>query len=283
MPRPNPRAIYTIARKEFADNVRNRWILALIAIFIILTLVSSYLASGKTGGSSLGNMEQTVVTLISLSSLLIPLIAIMLGYSTISGESESGALLVVLAYPVRRSEILLGKLLGLGSVLLFSIVAGFGLAGIVIAGMAGTGNAPAYLAFMGLTVLLGMIYLSMSVFFSALCARRVSSLGAGIMLFFWSMILGSVALGIYLSTGGDMQSLMAGGASLPGWFYGYILISPMDMNQLAIMKAFGVDKVFGFSVESPDYMSLGLLVAVQLAWILVPMALSYYFIRKKDF
>jgi len=283
MSAPNWNAIYAIARKEFADNVRNRWILALIAIFICLTLVSSYLASGKSGGSSLGNMEETVVTLISMSSLLVPLIAIMLGYATISGESESGALLVVLAYPVRRSEILLGKLLGQGSVLVFSIFSGFGLAGVAIAATAGTGNVLAYIAFMGLTVLLGMLYLSLSVLFSTLCAKRVTSLGAGVMLFFWSLIIGSVVLGVYLAQGGSLNALMSGGADLPDWFWAYLLFSPMDMNQLLVMKAFGMDQVFGFSVESPAWMSLGLMVGVMLLWTLVPMVLSYYFIKKRDF
>jgi Cu-processing system permease protein len=283
MPTLNPNAIITIARKEFADNVRNRWIGALIVIFATLTLVSSYLAGGKSGSSSLGDMEATVLTLISLSSILVPLIAIMLGYSSISGEAESGALLVVLAYPVRRSEILIGKLLGLGSVLVFSTIAGFGLAGIVIAATAGPGNAPAYLAFMGLTILLGMIYLSLSVFFSTLCARRVSSLGAGVILFFWSMIIGSVVFGIYLANGGSMQSLMGGSAGLPGWFWAYLPFSPMDMNQMAVMEAFGISQMFGFSVEAPAYLNLGILVAVQFVWILVPAALSYYFIKKRDF
>ena len=272
----------TIAKKEFADNVRNRWILALIGVFIVLTLVSSFLASGKSGGNALGNMEDTVVTLVGLSSLLLPLISIMLGYTTISGEAESGALHVVLAYPVSRAEVLLGKILGLGSVLVVSIVAGFGIAGLVIAATAGTQNALPYLAFMGLTVLLGMLYLSLSVCFSSLCTKRVTSLGAGVITFFWSLIIGSIAMGIYLTQGGSIQALMSGGADL-GWFWSYLLLSPMDMNQVSIMKAFGMTTVFGFSVESPAWMSLGLLVGVQLLWTLVPMVLSYYFIKKRDF
>jgi len=276
-------AIFAVARKEFADNLRNRWILALISIFIVLTLVSSFLASGKSGGSSLGNMEETVVTLISLSSLLVPLIAIMLGYSTISGEAENGALLVVLAYPVRRSEVLIGKFLGLGLVLVVSIFAGFGLAGIAIAVTSGASNAPAYLAFMGLTVLLGMIYLSLSICFSTVGKRRVTSLGAGIMVFFWSMIIGSVFLGVYFAQGGSLQSLLAGGGTLPDWFWGEILVSPMDMNQFSVMKAFGTDKGFGFSVETPGWLGIGLTIGVQLLWMVIPMVLSYYFIKKRDF
>ena len=127
----NFKAIYTIAKKEFLDNIRNKWIIAMLIIFLLLTILSSFLAGGQAGGDeTFGGMEDTVVTLLSISSLLIPIIAIMLGYSTISGEAENGSLSIVLSYPIKRIEVLIGKLLGLGSVLFFSIVIGFGLGGI---------------------------------------------------------------------------------------------------------------------------------------------------------
>lgn len=107
----NPLTVYAIAKKEFTDHIRNRWIIALTVIFVILTVSASYLAGGKAGSPEVfGGMEDTVVTLVGISTLLIPLIAIMLGYATISGEAESGALAIVLAYPVGRGEVLLGKL-----------------------------------------------------------------------------------------------------------------------------------------------------------------------------
>lgn len=122
----NFRAIYSIAKKEFAANIRNKWILALTIIFIVLTVATSYFAGAKAQENSLGGMKETVDVLLSISTTLIPIIAIMLGYSTISGECESGSLGIVLAYPVKRIEVLLGKFIGLGFVLIVSIVMGFG-------------------------------------------------------------------------------------------------------------------------------------------------------------
>src|SRR5512136_1924483 len=117
---PNPRTMYTIAKKEFSDNARNKWILLSVAIFLVLSIAASIMA----GHGRVGEMEATVGTLLSLSSMLVPIISIMLGYATISGEAESGALSVVLACPVRRIEVFFGKYLGLGAVICFSILVG---------------------------------------------------------------------------------------------------------------------------------------------------------------
>lgn len=279
----NFKAVYSVAKKEFMDNIRNRWIIALSMIFVILTVAASYLAGGRAGGlSAFGGMEETVVTLIGISTVLIPLIAIMLGYATISGEAERGALAIVMAYPIRRGEILLGKFIGLSCVLVTSTVAGFGAGGIIIAGTVGTESGVAYLAFIGLSVLVGLLYLSVSIFFSALCSKRVNSLGAGVLLFFWSMIYGTIVFGVYLATGGSITGLIAGNVNLPDWFWHSIVLSPMDMNQMSVMLAFDIKQFFGFSVTPPEYMNLGLLVTVQLLWIILPLLLAYYTFKRRD-
>jgi len=91
----NPKKIYTIAKKEFMDNIRSKWVILISIIFIILTILSAYVAGGASD-EVFGGMEATVVSLMSIYTLLIPLIAIMLGFSTIAGEAEAGALSVVL-------------------------------------------------------------------------------------------------------------------------------------------------------------------------------------------
>ena len=89
----NIKPIYAVAKKEFMDNLRNKWIIAMLIIFLLLTILASYLAGGQSGGeSALGGMEETVVSLLSISSLLIPIIAIMLGYLDMSMFPASGLL-----------------------------------------------------------------------------------------------------------------------------------------------------------------------------------------------
>ena len=276
-------SIYSVAKKEFEDNIRNKWITTLITIFVILTIATSYFAgSREADSSSLGEMEDTITVLLSISVILIPLIAIMLGYATISGECESGSLYVVLAYPIRRREVLLGKFIGLGAVIVFSTIIGFGTGGIIIAVLAGTSEWTSYVVFIGLTILLGLLYLSVSIFFSTLTSKRSTSLGLGVLIFFWSMIFCIILMAVYLGGGGSYDELLTGETTFPNWMWWAILLSPMDMNQVAVLRAFGIEEVFGFLMEFPTFMTLSLLVTVQLIWIIVPLILAYYVFERRD-
>ncbi len=273
------RSIYTIAKKEFADNARNKWIISLISIFLVLTIAASFMA----GQGRVGEMDVTVGVLISISSMLVPIISIMLGYATISGEAESGALSVVLACPVRRIEVLLGKFIGLGSVICLSILAGFGISGILISASTGKAEWSGYIGFILLTMLLGMLYLSVSVCISSVLKRRVTSLGAGVIVFFWGMICGMIWIGAYMATGGDAMAFLSGDTSgVPDWFWFEVFLSPQDGSGTAAMLAFGETELMGYSVDLPSWVNLGTLLLAHLIWTLVPIALAGWWFQKRD-
>jgi|GEM_PF-5192343 len=42
----NARKVMVIAKKEFMDNVRNKWLIVITAIFLIMTIASSIAAGG---------------------------------------------------------------------------------------------------------------------------------------------------------------------------------------------------------------------------------------------
>lgn len=274
--------IFTVAKKEFLDNIWNKWIIILTILFVILIVAFSYVAGGQTGGDTFGNMQNTVFGLLGISSLLIPLIAIILGFSTISGEAESGSLYVVLSYPVKRIEVLIGKLLGLGLVISLSILIGFGLGGIVIAATVGTEHFGGYIAFIFLSIFVGFIYLSLAICISSYCKRRITSIGGGIIIFFWGMIYGTVMIAIFLGAGYEFSDFMKG--NIPDWFFNSVVFSPGDMYQTAVQRAFDVSTIdaAGFSVPIPEILSLPLLLVAQFIWFIVPMILAYFFFMRRD-
>jgi Cu-processing system permease protein len=211
----------------------------------------------------------------------VPIIGIVLGYNTITGEAESGSLLVVLSNPIRRIEVLVGKFIGLGAVLSTSTLLGFGIAGAVILAQ-DSSNAAGYLIFIMLSLLLGLIYMSLSICFSAIMKRTTTALGAGIGIFFWGMIMGTIIFGIYLASGGSTDSLISG---YPDWMWAAtVLFSPADMFQTSVMMGFGMTdlNLAGFSVSLPNFITPALLAAIYAAWIMIPMAAGYHFFRKRD-
>ena len=271
--------VITVAKKEFMDNLRNNWIMILTVLFIILTLVMSFVS----GGGSLGDIEITVIGLLAIASLLVPIIAIMLGYNTISGEAETGSLLVVQSYPVSREDVYFGKFLGLGSVLAVSVLLGFGISGIVIGAAVGGINLGGFLVFIFLTILLGLIYLSMSICFSSILKRRSTSLYAGVGLFFWSMIISSVIMGVFLGTDGSFDDILSGG--MPSWMWSSMMVlSPQDMYQTATMLGFDLRMadISGFTIMIPDFITMTNLLVISFLWIVVPLSVGYYFYRKRD-
>ena len=127
----------TVAGLTLHEAFRRRVVWALLALTVVLLALSGWGFSKLVGlDSDMGTMTSGEARLVA--SLLLNLI--MFGFSliaaigtaflagpTLSGEVESGQALAILARPVRRSQVLLGKWLGL---------AAFGCGYVVLAGLA---------------------------------------------------------------------------------------------------------------------------------------------------
>ena len=111
------RQILTLAAKELRDRLRNRWVLAVALVFAVFSLVIAYAGGAQQGAVGLRSLEFTIASLVSLVIYLVPLIALLLGFDAIVGERERGSLDLLLALPITRAELLLGKYLGLAAAL----------------------------------------------------------------------------------------------------------------------------------------------------------------------
>ena len=273
----NLKSIYTVAKKEFLDNFRNKWIIIITILFVLLLLLFSYAAA--LGEEQLfGDMESTVVGLLVISSFLIPIIAIILGFNTISGEAESGSLYVLLSYPVKRIEVLIGKILGLGSVIAFSTFIGFSIGGLIIAVSSSSGSWLSYFAFIGLTISIGLIYLNLSIFVSSICKSRTKSIGGGILIFLWSLIYRTiVGIVYYLTNNNATEELDAINQAdiIPDFFYNSAVFNPGDLYSYAVSKAFNPDISLGF-------LNMVNILLLMLIWCIVPVVLAYIFFKRRD-
>ena len=130
------RTVLTIAALTLREATRRRVLMALTVLTVALIALSGWGFSrlaAESGGSALTSGEARLTASIVLNlvmfgfSLIAALGTAFLAGPTVSGETESGIVLAVLARPIRRSAYLLGKWLGL---------AVFGSAFVVLAGLA---------------------------------------------------------------------------------------------------------------------------------------------------
>jgi Cu-processing system permease protein len=263
----NPNKVKAIAKKEFMDNVRNKWVLALSMIFLLLVIVISYFGGASSGGGvEFQGFRATVNSMSTIASMLLPIIAIMLGYSSVIGERENGSMGVVLGCPVSRADVIIGKFLGLGIVMLTTIFIGFGISGLIVGAIAGFAGSLEYVLFIVLTFLFAMFFLGFSIFMSTIASKRSTAIAGGLAIFFSGMLAGTVLIGIWVATGGDMQGLMDAALLgtmpvMPDWYWAGTFFSFMDIYPMGASDLFGVTEFFGFSMEYPWFVNAPMIFA----------------------
>ncbi|MCD6237030.1 MAG: ABC transporter permease, partial [Thermoplasmata archaeon] len=257
--------------------IRNFWIITITAIFVLLTLIESYFGSVfSTGWHDFG---ATISFMMLSVEWIVPILAFMLGYAAIIGEIERGSMSALLSMPINRAEIVFGKFLGLGGVLSLSILLGFGSAGAIIGIMIPNANYGEYLSFILSTVLYGIVYLSVAMFFSTLFKKRSTALGGAIFLwFFFNMILPLVLFGIAVA-GKALPDIING--NVPDWYYVLQLINPTSVYSALVSLNVGLD-LMGTVEKYPVFYTTELLVTVLIIWIIVFLILTFWRFRRKD-
>jgi Cu-processing system permease protein len=277
----NHSMIISIAKKEIMDNIRNKWIIILTIIFASLTIVASFFGSIFSKGWQ--DFGGTITSMMSLVQLLVPIIALVLGYAAIIGEIERGSMSALLSLQTTRLEIILGKFVGLACVLSFTILVGFGIAGLVIAANVASANFLDYTVFIGATILFGLVFLSLALFFSTVFKKRSTAIGGAILIwFFFNMILPLILSGILAANIG-LEKLVAG--EIPSWYYTIDLINPISVYSSLIylnIKPVATFQQSFIPVNYPDFYSNGLMIGIFLLWIVVFIYLAYWKFNRRD-
>ena len=272
--------ITNIAKKEFMDNIRNKWIIIITVLFASLTLLASYAGSIYSNGWQ--DLGVTILIINSLVNLLITIIALILGYSAIIGEIEKGSMSSLLALPAKRIEIILGKFFGLGLVLTSTILIGFGIAGVIIGFNVPDVNYVEYLIFIGATILIGLVFLSLGILLSCLFRKRSTAMGGAIFVFFLFTILWQfIVYFLILIT----NSFNVGDTIFPKWYFALNFLNPL--GAYGAILSLNIPTVASQQIELSSlvypsfYNTTNMLIAL-LLWMIIPLSLTYWKFRNKD-
>ncbi len=275
------RNIWTIAAKEIRDGTRNRWIVMITLIMAGLALILALLGSAPTGTTSINPLTVTVVSLSSLSIFFIPLIALLLAYDAIVGEAERGTLLLLLAHPISRWQVIIGKFSGHLVLLTFAILVGYGLAGLVISQTGDVGVTKAaidsFIRLLASSVMLGAIFLALGYLISAAVNERgtAAALAIGVWLLF--VLLYDMGLLAMLAVDGDHT------------------ISERVVTWLLLANPTDAYRMFNLTGDEHTALLSGMaglsarlqvpavaLIALLLGWVLVPLTISCVIFRRRQ-
>ncbi len=263
-------SIWTIARKELSDSLRNRWLVAIALVFATLALGIAWFGAAASGQVGYASTPSTIASLASLGIFLIPLIALLLAYDAIVGEEEGGTLLLLLTYPLSRSQLLLGKFLGHGLTLALATLIGFGVAGVAIALLVDevviTSLMAAMLRFIASTVLLGWGFIALAYMISVRVSEKPVAAGLALAIwFFFVLIFDLLLLGTLVASEGQFS------AELLPWL---LMLNPTDIYRLLNIVAFGdsgqLTGVLSLGTDLPVG-AAGLWIGLVL-WFVVPLA-----------
>jgi len=221
---------------------------------------------------------RTTASLLNLVLYLVPLIALTAGCLSFSGEK--GAAEMLFAQPVLRSEVLIGKVLGLFSSLATAVVFGFGVSGIVIATRTGLDGISRYLGFILLTLLLLLTFLCLGALAAVVSEGRARALGIALgMWFVFVLFYDLIAVGLALLVNPHLSRTV-------------ILVSlfgnPVDLVRVSGLLILGGATIFGAggtslvrTFGSPG-LAIALLSSAALLWTVVVLTAAERFLAKRE-
>jgi Cu-processing system permease protein len=274
---PSPRRMVVVAREEYRRALESRWLFGFSALLALLILGLSFFGLAQSREVGYQGFARVTLSLMNLVLFMVPLSGLLLGVTSLTGGQ--GTLPLLLAQPVTRTEVFLGKFLGLLAAVTIAQAVGFGAGGLVVAMNAGVEQARGFVALTLLSFVLGGITVAASMFLAALWPDRLRATSAALGLWLVLVVAYDLAvLGVTaLLRGLPLQSVL-----LPT-----LLANPVDLVRVLTTVATGSGALFGpTSAVLVRFFGSGggtqLALATLLLQLLVPLAAGAWIFRRRD-
>ncbi len=243
---------------ELLERTRDRWVLVISIVFASLaSAVSLYARSAEASAAHL-----TGPSLVTLVSLVVPLVALVLGHDAIVGERERNTLGLLLSLPVGKLEVVVAKFIGRALALCFAVGLGLGLALLI----APAAERQILTALIAPTLLLGIAFLSVGVLVSALTRRQITAASMVVTIWFLFVFFFDLGLlGLLVVTDGAVSQ-----DTVAQLVFG----NPVGLYRVEMMGRFvGPEALqnLGLTVAAP---SAAAAAGIWAAWIALPPLLS---------
>lgn len=271
-------AIAAIAATEFQKALAGRFVQGFGGLFALLALVIALAGLGASGQLLLQGFTRTAVSLLTLALYLLPLVGIVMGANAFG--AEDGGLELLLAQPVRRVDVVLGRGLGLALAMCGISMLGFGLAGVVVGSVSGTSGLAGYLLVAGGSTAVGLAGLGLGILVGVATRRRAAAVGAALGVWFVLAVLYdfiAIVLLQFIGSGQPGPLLLA-----------LLALNPIDGMRALVLVSLGADVLLGPTGAAMQRLigpgAGGALVAGSVfACAALPLAIAAVVYRRRDF
>ena len=269
--------IAVVAREEFRRALETRWLFGFATLLAALILGLSFFGLAQSREVGFQGFARVTLSLMNLVLFTVPLTGLTLGVASIA--SSGGTLPLLLAQPVSRGEVLIGKFLGLAAALSAAQAIGFGGGGVVVALNARAAQALGFVVLTLLSLMLGWLTVATSLCIAVVWPDRLKAMSAALGL--WLLMVVAYDLAVLGATaffrGVPLQAVL-----LPA-----LILNPVDLCRVLTTQAIGSGALFGPTsavlmrmLGASGGVALGLTVLV--IETAVPLVVGTYLFRKRD-
>lgn len=257
-----------VARKDLQDAGRSKLLWVLTALFVLLVGGLAYAHTSILTNGGTGSLR-FVVFLQGVASFFVSIAALLVAYKAIAGEREGGTINFLLGLPVRRRDVVLGKVAGRGAVLAIALLVGFVAAALVLVAAGDSFDPLAYALFTLLTVFYAVTFVGAAVALSSVTAESSRAAAAALGFWIFDQFWGTAMLVVLLAVNGFSLP----DPPWPGWYHALAGVGPSAAYGNA--AGYFLPPEFADQVQSqfgglPEWYGL----AVLLGWLVVPLALG---------
>ena len=259
------RVMIALILHEWRERTRDRWVLVFSLLFALLASgVGLYERAVHADAAAL-----TGPSLVTLASLMIPLVALILGHDAIVGERERNTLGLLLSLPIARWQVLVAKFIGRYLALALSTCLGLAAAG----ASGGWQYLDTIVLLLPPALALGAAFLALGVSISTLVDRQATA--ASLAVSVWFMLAFFYDLGLL----GLMVAL--DGQVAPELIAYLVYLNPTGLFRMTMMVQYGGAETLlqlGLSQPLPAQWIQG---TIWLAWTCLPLAASAFLLTRR--
>lgn len=259
-----------IARHDARDGIGSTvfWLLLLGLTVIFLGLVGLVWNYGES------DMEEFLELALPVVELIVPLLAVVMGYRVVIGAVSSGTIGLLMSLPHRRLDLAIGSFVGRSVVLGVPLLVALVLAGIAGMVLLDGFDLIEYTGFILLTLVLGISFLGIAIGLSMASdsSRRVTALAFGayiLLVIMWQAVASLVVVVVYRF---NTEALMI----RPEWGFLLEMLSPVVSFQIVLDSVISLElSTLADEFGAPGFVTPSVAMVILIGWIAVSLTLGY--------